>query len=155
MCWWFSTIDTKCLYTLFRIWNICTSSTFRQYHLCESFFVQNCVFPHLLTSPPSVDESGDYIAWSQHPTSGTIHQATYCTLFDIRRAYDPHDIELIKPTIPSQPQPVSIGPASLLGTWFAFNQSLTGDQVDALRKPLLTRPVFNHLVKQNGDSWRP
>lgn len=81
-----------------------------------------------------MDETGDYIAWSQHQTSGTIHQATYCTLFDIRRAYDPPDIEFTKPATPAQPQPVSIGPASLLGSWFTFNQTLSGDQVDTLRK---------------------
>ncbi|KAF9469810.1 lethal giant larvae like, C-terminal-domain-containing protein [Collybia nuda] len=88
--------------------------------------------PQIPSISLSVDETGDYITWTQHPTSGTVHQATYCTLFDIRRAYNPSLIELTKPAAPAQPQPVSVGPTSLLGSWFTFNQTLTGEQVDTL-----------------------
>ncbi|GLB35825.1 putative lethal giant larvae(Lgl) like, C-terminal [Lyophyllum shimeji] len=99
---------------------------------------------HLLTLklPPvswsslSLDESGDFIAWTPHPSAGTIHQATYGTLFDIRRAYDLPDIDLActKPVIPAPPQPVSAGPASMLnlGSWLPFNQSTSGSQIDEL-----------------------
>jgi hypothetical protein len=82
-----------------------------------------------------VEESGDFIVWTQHPKSGTITQATYATLFDIRRVYTLPDVELASTelTIPPQPQPVSVGPAPLLSNWFAFGKSLTGMQLNALR----------------------
>lgn len=70
--------------------------------------------------------------WTRHPPSGTMNQATYATLFDSRRAYTLPDIELTKPTISPQPQPVSLGPTSLLSSWFRFGQSMTGDQLDEL-----------------------
>ena len=62
-------------------------------------------------------------------------RATYATLFDFRRAYTLPDVDFAStaPTVPPQPQPVATGPASLLGSWFRFGQSMTGEQLDDLR----------------------
>ncbi|KAF8634948.1 hypothetical protein AX15_000677 [Amanita polypyramis BW_CC] len=90
--------------------------------------------PPIPSLPPSIDRSGDFIALSPHPISGKIHEAVYGTLFDFRRAYSLPDVELIppQPSIPSQPQPVSVGPSSLLSAWFRFGLSMSGEQLDTL-----------------------
>jgi len=90
--------------------------------------------PPVPSLPPCIDRSGDFLAFSPHPLSGQIHEALYGTLFDFRRVYSPPDVELISSalTVPSQPQPVTLGPASLLGTWFRFGLSMSGDQLDTL-----------------------
>ncbi|KAJ6621080.1 lethal giant larvae like, C-terminal-domain-containing protein [Mycena sp. CBHHK59/15] len=84
------------------------------------------------SSSLTCDETGDWMMSTLHDTSGTIDQASYGTLFDFRRAYTPPDIGFFKPTVPPQPQPVSLGPASLLSSWFRFGQSMTGEQLDTL-----------------------
>ncbi|KDR85736.1 hypothetical protein GALMADRAFT_218826 [Galerina marginata CBS 339.88] len=91
--------------------------------------------PHL--EPLSIDDSGDYIAWkvsSKTRSSGVIESATYGTFFDVRRAYTLPDIDfaISRGPIPPQPQPVSLGPASVLGSWFSFNQTKSGAQIDDL-----------------------
>jgi len=65
-----------------------------------------------------------------------MQSAAYGTLFDQRRAYLPPDIDFAstRGAVPAQPQPVSLGPASILGSWFTYNQTLTGAQVDELCK---------------------
>jgi len=42
------------------------------------------------------------------------------------------DFTAARSTIPAQPQPVSMGPPSILSAWFSFNQTKTGDQIDEL-----------------------
>ena len=62
------------------------------------------------------------------------------TLFGSRRKTLYHDkildIFRDKKRLPTQPQPVSMGPATLLGQVYAFvgGQSATGVQIDALRE---------------------
>ena len=88
-----------------------------------------------MPSPVAIDESGDFIAWTPHPRSGGIIQAaTYGTFFDVRRSFGPPDFDFTSTRgfLSPQPQPVSLGPASLLGSWFSFNQTMSGDQVDEL-----------------------
>jgi len=106
------------------------------YSLPHLEYVSTLKLPPISSSSLSLDESGDFIAWTPHPSAGTIHQATYGTLFDIRRAYELPDIDFVctKPVVPAAPQPVSAGPASMLqlGSWFPFNQSMSGAQVDEL-----------------------
>ncbi|KAJ7170200.1 WD40 containing snare-dependent exocytosis protein [Mycena filopes] len=82
----------------------------------------------------SCDETGDWMGYTQNITSGILDHASYGTLLDFRRAYTPPDIDFsaTKPTIPNQPQPVSLGPTSLLSSWFRFGQSMTGQQLDVL-----------------------
>lgn len=84
--------------------------------------------------PLAIDASGDFIAWAADPVSKLINSATYGTFFDIHRANTLPDIDFStrRGTIPSQPQPVSLGPASFLGSWFSFNQTKTGEQIDEL-----------------------
>lgn len=86
--------------------------------------------------PISVDETGDFFAWTRNPENGLIRQATYGTLFNFRRVETTPAIDLLstKPVVPAQPQPVSLGPTSILGSWFNFGQSMTGAQIDALRR---------------------
>jgi len=90
----------------------------------------------LLRRLRTLDDTGDLIEWIRHPASGIVTKATYASLFNIRRAYisPAIDLESTKPTVPRQPQPVSVIPTSMLGSWFKFDFSLTGDQLDALRK---------------------
>ncbi|KAG6919011.1 hypothetical protein DXG01_009721 [Tephrocybe rancida] len=106
------------------------------YSLPQLEYIMTLKIPPILISSLSIEESGDFIAWYSHPASGTMHQATYSTFFDIRRAYDLPDIDLActKPIVPAAPQPVSAGPASMLqlGSWFSFNQSMSGAQLDEL-----------------------
>ncbi|KAJ7109928.1 lethal giant larvae like, C-terminal-domain-containing protein [Mycena epipterygia] len=80
------------------------------------------------------DDTGDWMAHTTNNAGGIIDHASYGTLFDFRRAYTPPDIDLAitKPTVPPQPQPVSLGPTSLLSSWFRFGQSMTGEQLDIL-----------------------
>ncbi|KAJ7269438.1 lethal giant larvae like, C-terminal-domain-containing protein [Mycena haematopus] len=80
----------------------------------------------------SCDDTGDWTACAANNASGIIDHVSYGTVFDFRRAFSPPDITLPKPTVPSQPQPVSLGPTSVLSSWFRFGQSMTGEQLDAL-----------------------
>ena len=84
--------------------------------------------------PLVIDASGDFIAWAVDPVSKLIDSATYGTFFDVRRANTLPDIDFStgQGTIPSQPQPVSLGPASFFGSWFSLNQTKTGEQIDEL-----------------------
>ncbi|KIY50420.1 hypothetical protein FISHEDRAFT_39094 [Fistulina hepatica ATCC 64428] len=80
------------------------------------------------------DETGDYMSWLHNPPLETIHKSAYATLFAGRRINTLADIDFLatRPTVPAQPQPVSVGPPSLLGSWLPFNQGMSGDQLDAI-----------------------
>ncbi|KAK7695037.1 hypothetical protein QCA50_002225 [Cerrena zonata] len=86
----------------------------------------------------STDGTGDYIEWVRHLPSGLINLAKYGTLFDIRRSapYASPDVILADETrtVPPQPQPVSIGPASVLSSWWGIitSNTMTGEQIDTL-----------------------
>ncbi|KAG1757244.1 lethal giant larvae like, C-terminal-domain-containing protein [Suillus lakei] len=82
----------------------------------------------------SVDETGDFIGSRSHE-SGVLEQIVFGTLFNTRRVYDHPIVDLTSfhREIPPYPQPVSIGPPSLLGSWFRYGKSImTGEQLDAL-----------------------
>lgn len=97
--------------------------------------------PSPLTNQPrrplSVDATGDYVEWQRH-ACGLVRAERYGTVFSVRRAapYAPPQVDLTyaRRAVPAPPQPVSVGPPSLLGAWLGYikSQSLTGDQVDAL-----------------------
>ncbi len=89
--------------------------------------------------------------------SGQIDEAVYGTLFDFRRVYSSPDVELIPspPHIPSHPQPVPVGPSSLLSAWFRFGLSMSGDQLDALRKSLSDTGTTYSLLLLVGGAERP
>ena len=86
----------------------------------------------------SIDENGDYADWTIK--DGIIHKCELGTLFGLRRKTLYHDkaLDILrdKKKLPAQPQPVSMGPATLLGQMYALvgGQSTTGAQIDALRK---------------------
>jgi len=86
------------------------------------------------TSTLTCDDTGDWLVYTVDKTSRIIQQTTYGTLFDFRRAYTlpTIDFSITKPAVPPQPQPVSLGPTSLLSSWFRFGQSMTGEQLDTL-----------------------
>ncbi|CAA7264832.1 unnamed protein product [Cyclocybe aegerita] len=113
--------------------------------------------PLISSLPLSIDESGDFIAWTQDPRVQTksthIHQATYGTFFNVRRVYTPPDIDFAstRGSVPPQPQPVSLGPPSLLGSWFSFNQTLSGDQIDELLGGP-NRPIPQPQSERSKDS---
>jgi syntaxin-binding protein 5 len=87
----------------------------------------------------SVDETGDYIEWCRHP-SGSIQAEKYGTLFNVRRSgpYQAADVDFLfgRRTATAQPQPVGIGPPTMLNSiWGYINStSITGAQIDALRE---------------------
>ncbi|KAM6498680.1 WD40 containing snare-dependent exocytosis protein [Amanita muscaria] len=121
-------------------------------------YLHTLELPPVPSLPPSVDSSGDFVVFSPHPMSGQIHEALYGTLFDFRRVYSQPDVELIPspPKIPSQPQPVSLGPASLLSAWFRYSLSMTGEQLDALvggpDRPVPRQESRSTEQIQNGGS---
>ncbi|KAF5352734.1 hypothetical protein D9756_005911 [Leucocoprinus leucothites] len=82
----------------------------------------------------SIDEGGDFISLNVQGSTGVVQSSTYGTLFNFRRADELPLVDLTsnKGKIPSQPQPVSIGPSSFR-SWFQFNQTMTGQQIDELR----------------------
>ncbi|KAF8808127.1 WD40 containing snare-dependent exocytosis protein [Phlegmacium glaucopus] len=96
-------------------------------------YLHTAQLPPVSSLPMTIDTSGDFIAWTADPVSKFINSATYGTFFDIRRANTLPDIEFVTTQgIPPQPQPVSLGPASFLGSWFSFNQTKSGEQIDEL-----------------------
>ncbi|KAF9654319.1 hypothetical protein BDM02DRAFT_3085840 [Thelephora ganbajun] len=94
--------------------------------------------PVTISSPRSlsIDESGDYVDWTIR--DGVVHKCELGTLFGLRRKTLYHDkvLDILrgKNKLPAQPQPVSMGPATLLGQVYAYvgSQSTTGAQIDAL-----------------------
>ncbi|PPQ79397.1 hypothetical protein CVT25_002667 [Psilocybe cyanescens] len=107
------------------------------YSLPHLEHIHTVQLPFISSLPLSIDESGDFIAWTlslQARSTGVMQSATYGTFFDVRRAYTVPDIDFTaaRGTIPPQPQPVPLGPTSILGSWFTFNQTKTGDQIDEL-----------------------
>lgn len=97
-------------------------------------YLHTVQLPSVSSLPLAMDTSGDFIAWAADPVSNLINSATYGTFFDYRRANTLPDVDFStsRGTIPSQPQPVSLGPTSYLGSWFSFNQTKTGEQIDEL-----------------------
>jgi len=97
-------------------------------------YLHTVQLPPASFQPLTIDASGDFIAWTADPVSKLINSATYGTFFDIRRANTLPDIDFAtsRGTIPPQPLPVSLGPASILGSWFSFNQTKSGEQIDEL-----------------------
>jgi syntaxin-binding protein 5 len=92
-------------------------------------------FEFLFVSVVSVDETGDFIASRRHE-SGVFEQIVFGTLFKTRRVYDHPIVDLTSfhREIPPYPQPVSVGPPSLLSSWFRYGKPImTGEQLDALR----------------------
>lgn len=69
-----------------------------------------------------------------------VHKSELGTLFGLRRKTLYHDkvLDILqdKHKLPAQPQPVSMGPATILGQVYAYvgGQGSTGAQVDDLRK---------------------
>ena len=92
------------------------------------------LYSSVTNRPLAIDGSGDFIAWAADPVSKLINSATYGTFFEFRRSNTLPDVDFTtsRRTIPSQPQPVSLGPTSFLGSWFSFNQTKTGEQIDEL-----------------------
>ncbi|KAF9531932.1 WD40 containing snare-dependent exocytosis protein [Crepidotus variabilis] len=96
----------------------------------------------------SIDEGGDFIAWRPpgpnarggHSPHVLVGGLTYGTFFDVRRAYPLPDIDFAstRMAVPSQPLPVSLGPATLLqaginfGSWLGLGGNKTGAQIDDL-----------------------
>ncbi|KIK70617.1 hypothetical protein GYMLUDRAFT_32661 [Collybiopsis luxurians FD-317 M1] len=114
---------------------------FTDNHEACVFSLPNLEFMHTLTLPPlsylpiTCDEGGDFFAWTRDPETGLIRQVTHGTLLNFRRveSLPAFDFLSSKAVVPAQPQPVSAGPASILGSWFKFGSSaMTGAQVDSL-----------------------
>ncbi|KXN88842.1 hypothetical protein AN958_06711 [Leucoagaricus sp. SymC.cos] len=104
----------------------------------------------------SIDESGDFISFDLQASSGLIQSATYGTLFNFCRENELPLIDLTsgKVKIPPQPQPVPIGPSSFR-SWFQFNQTMSGQQIDELlagpdRPPPVKRA--RDIVSQRADA---
>ena len=100
----------------------------------------------------SIDESGDYIDWTIK--DNIVHKCELGTLFGQRRRtlYQDKVLDILrdKKKLPAQPQPVQMGPATLLGQMYTYvgGQGTTGAQIDTLRK-------YNHqpLTTLIDDLW--
>ncbi|KAF8846111.1 hypothetical protein BDN67DRAFT_16617 [Paxillus ammoniavirescens] len=84
--------------------------------------------------PVSVDDTGDFVYCDEITGFGVAAKLTLATLHKGRRVYDDLLIDLMRlaTAVPPQPQPISIGPASLLGSLFNPLKSLTGEQLDTI-----------------------
>jgi len=81
----------------------------------------------------SFDQSGDFVTLCADPSSSLVSKIIYGTVFNIRRAYSNPEIEFaIQQCKLSPPQPVAIGPSSIMGSWLNFKASMTGDQLDMI-----------------------
>jgi hypothetical protein len=89
--------------------------------------------PPLLFRSIVIDESGDFVSFNVQLSTGLVQSATYGTLFDFRRTHELPLVDLVgkKGKMPSQPQPVPMGPSSFR-SWFQFNQTMSGLQIDDL-----------------------
>ncbi|KAG7099718.1 hypothetical protein E1B28_001536 [Marasmius oreades] len=120
----------------------CALVAFTAQNEALAYSLPNLELIHNLSLPPvrqplplTVDDSGDFIAWSLDTDSGFIREATYGTLFNFRRVNTLPDVvfSTSKPVVPPQPQPVSVTPESFLGSWLKLgNQTMTGEQLDVL-----------------------
>lgn len=100
------------------------------------------------TGPLSVDDTGDYVEWITG--RGGIRQGHMGSLFSQHRQslYKNQVTNLMarRKALPSQPQPVSMGPTSLLGQMYSYvaGQLTTGEQIDALlagpNRPIIESP---------------
>ncbi|TFK19983.1 hypothetical protein FA15DRAFT_673956 [Coprinopsis marcescibilis] len=120
----------------------------------EAITTLKLLSPELM--PSSIDESGDFITFISSKQGNRPDKIAYGTLFDIRRVRGPPEIDLLTKTnaLP-QPQPISMGPASLFGTWLNFSQTLSGVQVDELlggaNRPLVPKPGRTVNVSSNDS----
>ncbi|KIJ66213.1 hypothetical protein HYDPIDRAFT_26582 [Hydnomerulius pinastri MD-312] len=87
-----------------------------------------------LERPISVDGSGDFVYCERVSGTSVAKKLTLATIYKSRRVYDEPLTDLMRSVtpLPPQPQPVSVGPPSLLGSWFSPPKSLTGEQLDTL-----------------------
>jgi hypothetical protein len=100
-----------------------------------SICATNAIYTRL--SALSIDQSGDFLAFNARQRAGTIISVVYGTFFDIRRAYGIPEVDFaLQPCKMTQPQPVAMAPPSLVGTWWNYSTSISGDQLDSLRESL-------------------
>jgi len=87
----------------------------------------------LLYSSTSIDESGHFINFDVRVATDLVQSSTYGTLFNFSRTEDSPlvDLTINKGRIPSQPQPVLIGPSSFR-SWFQSSRTMSGQQIDEL-----------------------
>ena len=115
---------------------------------------------HPCSSPPATDDTGDYLTATAFPVpSGSSYRplldTELHTHFSARRA-SPYALPLVdlahgRGTVPPQPQPVSLGPPSMMSSVLGYIGSLSvtsaGDQIDALRKSSLHRcPLESFMI---------
>lgn len=120
-------------------------------------------------SPPTTDDTGDYTAHTTFPVPTGSPIRPLCTielhtLFSSRRLgpYEPPFVDLThrRGTVPAQPQPVSLGPPSVVGSVLGYIGSFTaanvGDQIDTLRtfSSTCTICVWDMLTQRILDQWR-
>ncbi|KDQ63133.1 hypothetical protein JAAARDRAFT_119208 [Jaapia argillacea MUCL 33604] len=121
--------------------------------------------PETSTGSIWLNSVGDFIEHTIHQPTGTVMQTTFGSLFDIRCSFyhtQPEIDFLIrqdtgeKGVIPPQPQPVSIGPVSTLGSWvgsFVGPRSITGEQIDSLLAGP-DRPIPKQTVTKPSGSGK-
>lgn len=93
-----------------------------------------------------MDETGDFISWTVgDKQSGIIGKGIYGTLFDSRRAMALSEVELMPdpPKVPPYPTPVSMGPASIVGSWWTWSQAMSGDALDTLRELFVNCIIYD------------
>ncbi|KAH9947113.1 lethal giant larvae like, C-terminal-domain-containing protein [Amylocystis lapponica] len=92
---------------------------------------------HSPTAPLTTDDTGDILTITTH-SSGLARSTHLTTLFSSRRtapfAAPLVDLAHRRGTVPAQPSPVALGPASVLGSWLGYFGvgAVGGEQIDAL-----------------------
>src|SRR5882762_1079538 len=119
---WHSPTKMRRSFTLSLTSNNYTRSTFLN-QTCKSSYLPRAPFTNKIHRALSVDTSGDFIAFKRDFKSYLIKEVALSSLFDIRRAYDLPDIDFAstRREVPTQPNPISAGPPSLLSgtlSWF-------------------------------------
>ncbi|KAI0363639.1 hypothetical protein BV20DRAFT_1057891 [Pilatotrama ljubarskyi] len=131
------------------------------YSLPHLEHIQTIQLPALGSSdPPSTDGSGDFTTHTTFPTPAgsslrPLLSTELHTLFSHRRT-GPYTLPLVdlaygRGAVPPQPQPVSLGPPSVMGSVLGYIGSLTaasaGEQIDTLPGPDRPVPPPNRVAR--------
>jgi hypothetical protein len=88
----------------------------------------------------TADTTGDYLLSRVHPGTPFIETSVYGSLFSQRRSYyvlPQIQLDVGRGQVPPQPQPVSVGQQTMLGSLLGYvgaTGTLSGDQIDTIRE---------------------
>ncbi|TDL26364.1 hypothetical protein BD410DRAFT_836264 [Rickenella mellea] len=129
----------ECVEILARngIYVLCAITATRElltYALPSLDYMHSFQLPSTPNSAISLDDTGDYVDWTFDPRTNAVSQISLGTFFKINHPYNDTVVDLAvgRRSLPPQPQPIPLGPTTLLGSLLNYKRSVTGDQIDAL-----------------------